>query len=129
MIKRLFAVFFFLGLLSACSSQQANFLPSQKWQDYVVQVELRPPVPRPGMSEFLVVVTQGNNLPVFDLIVSLRVGEQQRWRQSIQDGRTGVYRRAVAVRDPRSDVLEVKLQQKEKQTVLRFPLRDAFKEG
>ena len=114
------------ALLTACGDGRGT-LPAQQWGKNVVQVEVRPSVPRVGMNEFLVVVSDARRRPVYDLIVSLRTGDDQKWRQAIQDGRTGVYRRAVRVDDPRTQVLQVKLQRRNgEETILRFPIAAAL---
>jgi len=73
------------------------------------------------------VVSDSRRRPVHDLIVSLRTSDDQKWRQAIQDGRTGVYRRAVRVDDPRTQVLQVKLQRRNgEEALLRFPIAAAL---
>ncbi len=115
-----------VALLVACGNGRGT-LPAQKWGENIVQVEVRPSTPRVGMNEFLVVVSDARRRPVHDLIVSLRAGDDQKWRQAIQDGRTGVYRRAVRVDDPRTQILQVKLQRRNgEETLLRFPIAAAF---
>jgi hypothetical protein len=97
-------------------------LEPQTWGDVQIEVETRPPLVEPGMNEFLVYATRGKRKPVFDLIVSLRVDEEERWFQAIQDGHVGVYRRAVSVPQPATATLHVRVQQGESATELHFPL-------
>lgn len=112
-----------LLLIQACSSDSAYILKPQVWRGIEVAVEVRPRVPRAGMNEFLVVATQEKNKrPAYDLIVSLKTKVTGRWEQSIQDGDSGVYRRAVWVQDPSHDVLLVLLQQGDIRGELHFPL-------
>ncbi len=116
-----------LGLvLLACSSEEGaqNRIPPQYWGDVQVRLETRPEPVRPGgMNEFLVIATQKRGLPAYDMVVSLRTSGGEVWRQAIEDGESGVYRRALPVR-PTDRVLEVQLRKARgtAQTVLRFPL-------
>ena len=96
--------------------------PVQKWQDMEVRVESRPSPPRAGMNEFLVMTTGERGRPVYDLIVSLRTDDQDEWKQAIQDGQVGVYRRAVEVAPGTRSVLQVQIKRKSEAGVLRFPL-------
>ena len=50
-------------------------------------------------------------------------GDAARWVQAIQDGHMGVYRRGVSLRFEESLVLQVRLQRRDKQQVLYFPLK------
>ncbi len=125
MISRLLSSVLVL-VLAACSGGLGGTLPPQKWGDQVVQVEVRPSVPRQGMNEFLVVVSDERRRPVSDLIVSLRADDAQKWRQAIQDGRTGVYRRAIRVDDPANQTLQVHLKRRSgEEVVLYFPIAAA----
>ena len=61
--------------------------------------------------------------------MSLRVDEKAEWTQAIQDGYTGVYRRAVRVNNPLTDILAVRVRKSkienegdENETILYFPL-------
>jgi hypothetical protein len=105
-----------------CSSDKAYILQPQVWQDVEVMVEVRPSVPRVGMNEFLVVATQKNRRPAFDMVVSLKTQHDTRWEQSIQDGHSGVYRRAIRLQDPVNDVLMVRLERGEQRGELLFPM-------
>jgi hypothetical protein len=93
--------------------------------DIEILVEIRPGAPTVGMNEFLVMATQKNRLAASKYIVSIKLKGDEQWRQAIQDGATGVYRRAIRVNDPVNDVLMVQLADKDgKQPVaeLGFPL-------
>lgn len=111
-----------LGLLAACGANTAQDLPPQRWQDLEVQIESRPNPPRAGMNEFLVMVNDSRGRPAHDLVVSLRTGDADAWKQAIQDGQVGVYRTAVKVESGVNSVLQVQLQGKDAEGVLRFPL-------
>lgn len=76
-----------------------------------------------GMNEFWLIISENERRPAHDLIVSIRAGESGPWRQMIQDGHTGVYRRAVAVQDPESQALEVQIKRGAEVGRLHFPLR------
>lgn len=115
-----------LGLLAlavtACSNDPGIAIPSQQWKGFEISLQTRPPTPRAGMNEFLVITTGERNKPIHDLIVSLRISSDRPWRQAIQDGRTGVYRRALAVDDPESQRLAVQIKRGDEEHVLFFPL-------
>ncbi len=97
-------------------------MPEQTWKDMRIGVETRPPFAIRGMNEIIVIASRGKRQPVNDLIVSLQIRNTGKWNQAIQDGHTGAYRRAIAVRDPKTDVLEVKIQHGEEEKLLEFPL-------
>jgi hypothetical protein len=109
--------------LVACSDEQAVRLGPQQWQDLQFVVETRPSPIRVGMNEFIVIASREVYKPGVGLVVDIRIGEQTEWRQAIQDGFTGVYRRAIRVNDPQNDVLLVHVRKgDEGETILRFPL-------
>jgi len=109
-------------LLAACSSDEVPVWPSQTWKGVQVAIESRPTHITAGMTEFLVLANVGSGGPAHDLMVSLRIGDEGRWIQAIQDGHVGVYRRALVVTDPKTDVLAVYLRKGSEETVLHFPL-------
>lgn len=124
-------VLFYGGLLlalSACADKEALSLEPQQWQDMQFVVETRPTPLREGMNEFIVIVTRERGRPGVGLIVSIRANENIAWRQTIQDGYTGVYRRAIRVNDPQRDVLSVQIHNTKAEegevaeTTLYFPL-------
>lgn len=119
---RTIAIGLFCLALTACGMDvpMSRYAP-QTWNNISVAVEARPGPG--GMYEFLVFGTIEERKPVHDLTVSLRVGEQGAWIQAIQDGRMGVYRRALKIDHPESDILWVQLQRGSEQTVLQFPLK------
>lgn len=111
-----------LSLLQACSGDSGYMLKPQVWHGTEIDVEVRPNPPRVGMNEFLVVTTKADKRPAYDLIVSLRTSKADHWEQSIQDGDSGVYRRAIRVRDPLHDILSIQLRRDKEVAVLHFPL-------
>lgn len=115
----LLIVFFSLG---ACNEEPAYILGPQLYKDVEVIVDVRPGAPRVGMNEFIIVATHKNGLPGHLFIVSIKLEGTQEWHQSIQDGHSGVYRRALRVNDPKKDVLLVQLQQENEEGILSFPL-------
>ncbi len=75
------------------------------------------------MNEFLVMVTDRRGRPAYDLIVSLRADDQDEWKQAIQDGQVGVYRRAVRVGAGARSVLQVRMKRNGIEETLYFPLQ------
>lgn len=118
-----------LLLLGACASEENVRLGPQQWQDIEVVVETRPSPVTTGMNEFIVIASRDKIKPGVGMIVSLRFNPQEDWRQAIQDGYTGVYRRALRVDDPQTGVLAVHIrntkagQDQEAETTLFFPLQ------
>lgn len=110
-----------IGLVLGCAPENLPTLPEQKWQDITVHVEARPTPLRSGASEFWVILNDARGLPVHDVMVNLRA-DASNWQQAIQDGHTGVYRRAVLVKDPASAALTVRLRRRDQAGELTFPL-------
>ena len=112
-------------LLSGCSAPEELLrIAPQKLGDAIVEIQTRPAPVAGGKSEFMVIMTTERGRPVPDYIVSLRADSSHRWQQGIQDGLSGVYRKAVAV--PASAThLYVKFRKKltEDEAVLEFPLQ------
>ena len=111
-----------LVALTACGGNPSQDAPLQKWQGIEVRVESRPTPPSPGMNEFLVMATGEHGRPVYDMIVSLRTDDHDEWKQAIQDGQVGVYRRAAEVEPGTRSVLQVQIKHDGTESVLRFPL-------
>ena len=111
-------------LLTACSAPEGEYqIPKQKWGDVVIEVQSRPTQVKPGtMNEFLVLATTEHGRPVHDLVISLRCAYEP-WQQAIQDGFSGVYRKAVEV-PAGVPTIEVQLRKKRTDTemVMSFPL-------
>ena len=113
-----------LALIS-CGKGQAYLLTPQYWDDVEFMVELRPGAPRVGMNEFLIFATDKSGKPGYEYVISIQIDGPSNWTQTIQDGHTGVYRRALALTDPETDVLLVKVEARSgQQTILRFTLTD-----
>ncbi|MCF6322969.1 MAG: hypothetical protein L3J89_01375 [Gammaproteobacteria bacterium] len=113
-----------LLLVGCVGGEDTMELPTKQWGDIHVTVQTRPPKIKAGMIEFMVLAATKGRKPENELVVSLRMEGSQKWRQAIQDGFLGVYRRVVQVRDPARDVLAVKLRVKksDKEKILYFPL-------
>jgi hypothetical protein len=112
--------------IAACGSSSAYVLGPKMYNDISILVEIRPGSPTVGMNEFLVMATHKNRIPASEYIVSIKIKGQDDWHQSIQDGATGVYRRAIRVNDPATDVLTVQLVNKDDKqppAEFDFPLR------
>lgn len=115
-----------VGLLAACSDENAVRLGPNEWDETSFVVETRPSTIARGMTEFIVIATRGTAGPGVGYIVSLRVSGRGEWRQAIPDGFTGVYRRALWIEDPLTDQLEVWVTKgKEKETTMYFPFAEA----
>ncbi|MDR2195789.1 MAG: hypothetical protein LBE50_04200 [Gallionellaceae bacterium] len=113
-----------LTVLSACGGSNQNSVPPQQWQDTDIRVETRPSPPQRGMNEVLVLATGERGRPNYDLLVSLRTDDGDDWKQAIQDGQVGVYRRAVEFAPGARSVLQVQVSKRGggEASVLRFPM-------
>lgn len=111
----------FACLLAACSGGDTQ-LPPQYWQGIEFTVETRPSPAKLGINEILVVATRPQRQPVYDLIVSIRMREEDEWVQSIQDGHTGIFRRGLAMSEPGSQILWVRVERATEQSIFSFPL-------
>ncbi len=100
-----------------------RFTP-QQWSDVVVTVEARPGPTAGAVCEFLIMASFTNNTPAHSVRVSLRMNDQGPWKQAIQDGMVGVYRRSDRVNSLDADVLYVQLKHKDAEGVLQFALKD-----
>lgn len=112
-------------VIMSCGGEVAR-LAAQEFEGNIYQIEARPgPTILKGMNEFLVIVSNKHNQPVADLILSLRIDNKIGWKQMIQDGRVGVYRRAIEIKDPQTGILQLQVRKdkdKDELTVLKFPL-------
>ncbi|MFP5344046.1 MAG: hypothetical protein ACLGGU_00035 [Gammaproteobacteria bacterium] len=106
-------------LLAACGADEAR-LPVQEWQGVTIGVETRPAPVVVGMNEFLV-SARGARGAVHDLLIFIRMGDDKSWTQAIQDGHTGVYRRALEVQGA-GLTLQVRVKRAGQETVLSFAL-------
>jgi len=102
-----------------------RFAP-QQWNDVVVTIEARPGPTAGSVCEFLIMASFANNTPAHSIRVSIRMNEQGPWKQAIQDGMVGVYRRSDRVNNLDADVLNIQLKRKDsdQEGVLRFALKD-----
>lgn len=108
-------------VLWGCGSDAADTLGQQQLGDVVIEVQCRPAPVTIGMNEFLVMATDVHGAPVHDLLVDLRMKDDEVWRQAIQDGFSGVYRKALGVASLQ-DRLRVRIKRDGTETELRFPL-------
>ena len=114
-----------LILFTGCDKGDAYILSPQQWNNIEFIVEIRPGTPQKGMNEFVVVGTEVKGPPAYNYIISIKMNGSEGWAQMIQDGHSGVYRRAIGVSDPVNDVLIVQVKHKTDQnlrTELQFPL-------
>ena len=116
---------FLLALTSGCGKDAAYLLPPQVWNDTEFLVEIRPGAPRVGMNEFVVISTQTDGAPGYTYVITIKTNLSDRSSQMIQDGHSGVYRRAIEVKDPANEILIVQVvhsKEAELKTELQFPL-------
>ena len=119
-MKRISALVCAVLLLGACGASESR-LPVQEWRGATIGVETRPAPVVVGMNEFLVSGTRPTRRAAYDMLVSIRMRDGDPWVQSIQDGHTGVYRRALKVGDG-PQTLQVRLKRRAEETVLFYPL-------
>ncbi len=119
---RLYLTLIVLLLLQACSAGDVPRIPPQHWQDVEIAVETRPLQVRPGMNEFLVIATNARGLPAHDMVVSLRMDQADPWSQTIQDGHSGVFRRAINVKVGQENVF-VQLRREVEEITLEYSLK------
>jgi len=103
-----------LLILVSCSHEPQGYVPpEQVWNDWHVRIETRPEQLRPGMNEFLVIISDAHGIrPKIGMLVMIRTDGSD-WIQAIPDGGVGVYRRALPVRDPRHATLFVSIREEE----------------
>lgn len=106
--------------LTACFGEDMQSAP-QYWQGIEFTVEIRPTPPKAGVNEVLVVATRPHRIGEYNLLVSIRMNENDSWIQSIQDSHTGIFRRGLAMQAG-PQILWVRVERENKQTVLKFPL-------
>ena len=115
-----------LVMLQGCSdSGNSAGIPVQHWGNVEIDVQTRPLQVRPGMVEFLVIATTERGLPAHDMVVSLRMGQADSWSQTIQDGHSGVYRRAIRVAAGQ-DVVYVQLRRGKETVILQYSLQSVM---
>jgi hypothetical protein len=115
-------------VIAGCGGDSAYLLPERQWKNISFFVEVRPNPPVAGMNEVLVVATRADRKPAFDMIVSVSSNLQQQPIQTIQDGHSGIFRRAVRFGDDiAKERLYVHIQSREANakgdTTLSFPLK------
>lgn len=120
-VLRLTCWLLMVWLLQACSDAGVAQMPSQQWQDLNIILQTRPTQLEPGMTEFLIIATTPRGLPGHDMVVSLGRTTAGPWSQAIQDGHSGVYRRAFFIQAGQPSVM-LQLRQGKDKTVLTYPL-------
>jgi len=122
--RRLSRPILLLALLAAgCAQPPGADTPPQRWKDLDIRVETRPSPPVNGMNEFLIMATGERGRPAYDLVVSLRTADSDPWKQAIEDGQVGVYRRAALLDTAaHRTALQVAIRRGDSQGVLTFPL-------
>jgi len=109
-VYRLVLLLLLTLLLPACSDVDMPQMPSQQWQELDIALQSRPSPLQTGMNEFWIIATNPRG--------KSRNGP---WSQAIQDGHSGVYRRAVRISAGQYSVM-LQLRRGRDQTVLEFPL-------
>jgi hypothetical protein len=107
-------------ILGGCGAATEDS-PTESWRDLKIHVESRSYGAVPGIRELLVFVNRGAELPAWDCRIDLRTSDADSWKQAIEDGRVGVYRRAAQV-DQEHAVLQVRIRAEGSETVLHIPL-------
>ena len=107
--------------LWGCGSNASYKLGQRQWGDVVIEVQSRPAPVTVGMNEFLVIASDTRGRSAHDLLVDLRMNDNEVWRQAIQDGFSGVYRKALAVHSLQ-DRLQVKLRRGTEEMEMLFPV-------
>ncbi len=120
-MKRSLELLLLLALLAGCSKNGVDELPPQQWHQLNISVQTHPAPVEVGMNEFVVIVSKRGVRPRAGYLVSIRTDDRDPWKQTIQDGEIGVFRRALLVR-PDQTMLQVRVQYKKEVGILRFPL-------
>jgi hypothetical protein len=107
--------------LASCGGESRDSA-TLSWRDLQVHVESRSYGAIPDLKELLVFVNRNVTLPAWDCRVDLRTSDADPWKQAIEDGHVGVYRRAAKVDARDHSVLQVWIHAEDSDTVLRFPL-------
>lgn len=107
--------------LIGCSGETQDS-PTQTWGDLEIHVESRSYGPIPEMKELLVFVNRGHTLPAWNCRIDLRTNDADPWKQAIEDGHVGVYRRALKVDDKEHSMLQIWIRSEGNETVLKVPL-------
>jgi len=112
----------FVLAVCGCSGGGTQESPTVNWRDLQVHVESRSYSAIPDMRELLVFVNRNGVLPAWDCRVDLRTSDADPWKQAIEDGHVGVYRRAAKVDEREHSVLQIRIRAEGNETVLRIPL-------
>jgi len=120
-MRRSLELLFLLALLAGCSKDGVDELPPQQWRQLNIAVQTHPAPVAVGMNEFVVIVSQRGVRPRYDYLVSIRTDSSDPWKQTIQDGEIGVFRRALLVR-PGQSMLQVRIKYNKEEGILHFPL-------
>ncbi|NOY72163.1 MAG: hypothetical protein GXP14_07265 [Gammaproteobacteria bacterium] len=123
-MRRMFYSVCMLLILTSCSLSGTGMYPQQTWKDLTIHVETRPAPLIKGTNEFLVYATINARQPGSDLIVSIKERGSKKWHQAIQDGHVGVYRRAILIQNPKTNVLQVRIKRDKEVGLLEFALND-----
>lgn len=107
-------------MVSACGKPDGAVIEPQYWENNQVTLEARPYPLRLGMNEFIVLVTAPGLLPVHDVLVEMRAEGQKKWGQGIQDGATGVFRKALRIDRIGQQWIHVSLKRDGVTTIVRF---------
>jgi hypothetical protein len=111
--------------LSGCNnpSEQTSNILERHWQNIDVQIETRPSPPVDGVNEVWVLLTDSKGNPAWDDLVFIRSSDKDPWKQAIQDGRVGVYRRAILLDAQQHTDLQVQIKHNGQQGLLTFSMK------
>jgi len=110
-----------MALLTSGCGGGTQDSPTLFWRDLQIHVESRGYGAVPEMKELLVYINQGSTLPAWNCRVEIRTSDEDPWKQAIEDGYVGVYRRAAKVDRDHSSV-QVRIRAEGDETVLIFPI-------
>lgn len=123
-MRALLALVLTFTLLGCTDSIPIYRFAPQQWKDIAVTIEARPGPTSGAVCEFLIMTSFLNNTPAHTIRVSMRMNDQGPWKQAIQDGMVGVYRRSDRVNNLETDVVYIQLRHQDEETVLRFAMKD-----
>ena len=110
-------------LLTACGSDETQ-MAVKPYGQYSVAIATHPSPIEAGVNEVVVIITgPRHHRPLWNALVRLRALPNTNWVQAIEDGHTGVYRRAVDFGAPTpTGPLHVEIEENGKATEIDFPL-------
>ena len=111
-----------MALLTSGCGGGTQDSPTLLWRDLQIHVESRGYGAVPEMKELLVYINKGSTLPAWDCRVEIRTSDEDPWKQAIEDGYVGVYRRAAKVDDRDHSSVQVRIRAEGDETVLIFPI-------